>query len=411
LSAQTFDRPERGRVKATKHVLISGAGIAGPTLAFWLHHFGFRVTIVERWAGIRPGGHTVDVRGAAKEVLHRMSLNGQVRAACTGTRGLSYVTRNNRTVVSLRSDQFDGDGRIAEIEILRGDLAEVFHTATKDITEYLFDARIASVSQDATGIVVCLTTGAQRRFDLVIGADGLHSGVRALMFGPESEFLHHLGHYVAFFTVPNRIGLDRWALCYQEPGRRAGIRGGDPKRNAVGLLGFRSPKLDCDYNDLKAQKALLRERFTKMAWHTPWLLEQLDTAPDFFFDSCAQVEMTSWSRGRVALVGDAAYCPSPLSGQGTSLAIVGAYVLAGELAAARGDHTIAFPAYQSRLRDFVSINQKIGRDNAITQAPTSYAGIAWEYLTSSAKQHLSHLTHGPMRPVTGVEFPNYADPA
>src|SRR5262249_31837439 len=158
-----------------------------------------------------------------------------------------------------------------------------------------------------------------------------------------------LGHYLAFFTVPNQFGLSRWGLSYHEPNRRAGMRGDQPDRDALGMLGFRSPPLTYDHHDLEAQKALLQRHLAGMGWHAPWLLDQLDSTQELFFDSCTQIHMPSWSVGRIALVGDAAFCPSPLSGQGTSMAIVAAYVLAGELANANGDHTSAFTAYQHRL--------------------------------------------------------------
>ncbi|MDT7748402.1 MAG: hypothetical protein QOD96_2064, partial [Pseudonocardiales bacterium] len=283
-------------------ILISGGSIAGPALAHWLHRFGFRATIVERSPGLRPGGQAVDIRGVAKVVVRRMGLDAAVRAACTDTDGISVVTRNNRRVATMRSDLFDGDGLIAEIEILRGDLSEVFYEATKDNTEYLFGDRIESLSEDADGVSVRFASGLERRFDLVIGADGLHSGVRSLVFGPESDYIRHLGHYLSFFTVPNRLGLDRWALGYGEPGRTAGIRSIHENREAMGFLSFRAEQLAYDYRDVDAQRALVRSRFAGAAWEIPWLLTQMDSAPDFFFDSCSQIEMDSWSAGRVALL-------------------------------------------------------------------------------------------------------------
>jgi 2-polyprenyl-6-methoxyphenol hydroxylase-like FAD-dependent oxidoreductase len=392
-------------------ILISGGSIAGPALAHWLHRFGFRATIVERSPGPRPGGQAVDIRGIAKEVVRRMGLDAAVRAACTDTDGMSVVTRNNRRVATMRSDLFDGDGLIAEIEILRGDLSEVFHEATKDNTEYLFGDRIETLNEDADGVSVRFASGLERRFDLVIGADGLHSGVRSLVFGPESDYLRHLGHYLSFFTVPNRLGLDRWAVGYGEPGRNAGIRSIHDNRDAMAFLSFRAEQLDYDYRDVDAQRAFVRSRFAGGRWEIPWLLTQMDNAPDFFFDSCSQIEMDSWSAGRVALLGDAACCPSPLSGQGTSLAIVGAYVLAGELAAAGGDHVVAFAEYERRMRPFVAVNQKMGRNNAAVTSPNGRLGIVAQVVAAMVIPRLpfkSLLMRAMLRGVNAIELPDYA---
>jgi len=301
-------------------------------LAHWLNRFDIKASVVERAPELRAGGQAIDIRGVAKEVVRRMGLDSQVRSACTQTLGASTVTRNNWRIASTRSDEFDGDGYIAEIEMLRGDLSEVFYTATKDTTEYLFGDRIEDLHQHADGVTVRFAGGDERRFDVVVGADGLHSGVRALAFGPEARFVRHLGHYASFYTVPNAFGLDRWVLTYSEPGRMAGVRAIHDNADLMAFLSFRSGLLDYDHRDVNAQKAILRERFAGGRWRIPWLLQQLDAAPDFYFDAIAQVQLDRWSDGRVALLGDAAFCPSPFSGQGTSLAIVGAYVLAGELA-------------------------------------------------------------------------------
>jgi 2-polyprenyl-6-methoxyphenol hydroxylase-like FAD-dependent oxidoreductase len=394
------------------HILISGGSIAGPALAHWLHRFGFRTTIVERSPGLRPGGQAIDIRGVAKEVVRRMGLDRQIRDACTDTDGMSVVTRNNRRLATLRADLFDGDGLIAEIEILRGDLSEVFHTATKDNTEYLFGDRIEALDETADGVEVRFASGVARRFDLVIGADGLHSGVRALAFGPESDYVHHLGHYLSFFTVPNHLGLRRWAVGYGEPGRSAGIRSIHDNTEAMGFLSFRSEQLDYDFRDVDQQRAIVRERFAGAAWETPWLLDQMDRAPDFFFDSCGQVEMDTWSRGRVALLGDAASCPSPLSGQGTSLAIVGAYVLAGELAAAGGDHVVGFAEYERKMRGFVVTNQKMGRANAARSSPNSRFALNVQVLAAALLPYLpgrSMLVRPLLRAVNDIELPDYAE--
>jgi 2-polyprenyl-6-methoxyphenol hydroxylase-like FAD-dependent oxidoreductase len=392
-------------------VLISGASIAGPALAFWLHRFGADVTIVERAPELRPGGQAVDLRGVAKTAAWRMGLEAEIRAACTDTGGMSVVDRDNRVRAKMRADQFGGDGLIAEIEILRGDLSRVLYDATKDDTEYVFGDRITALDEQPDGVHVTFEKAAPRRFDVVIGADGLHSGVRALVFGDESKYLHHLGMYLSFWTVENHLGLENWALGYAEPGRSVGVRTIHDNSKLMAFVSFGSDRLDYDYRDVEAQKAILRDKAGGMAWETPKLLAQLDDAPDFYFDSCSQVKLDSWSRGRIGLFGDAAFCASPISGQGTGLAIVGAYVLAGELAAARGDHAAGFAAYERRMRDWVAVAQKFAAGNVRTTLPKSEFGIRLGMLAMRALPYLpgkSLLLRSMNKMVNGFDLPDYS---
>lgn len=394
-------------------VLIAGASIAGPALAHCLNRLGFRTTVVERSPVPRPGGQAVDVRGIAKDVLRRIDLDAEVRAACTETTGITYVTRRNRPIVTMSADMLDGDGFIAEIEILRGDLSEVLRKATAD-TEYLFGDHVTGLDQHPDGVDVRFAGGTRRRFDLVVGADGVHSAMRGLLFGPDAGTRRHLGHYLAFYTVPNHLGLDRRMVAYAEPGRGAAIRSIHDNRDAMVFFGFRSPPLTVDHRDTAAQRAILRERISGMAWEVPRLLEHLDAAPDFYFDSCTQIELERWSAGRVALLGDAAFCASPLSGQGTSLALVGAYVLAGELAAHPDDHATAFAAYERRLRPFVEANQEIGRTNARMTNPASRFGLGLQYAATLGMVHLpgsSFVMRRMMRGLNEIDLPEYPLPA
>jgi len=186
-------------------VLVAGASIAGPALAHWLRRRGAEVTVVERAPGLRPGGQAVDARGVAKEVIVRMGLDAQVRAARTDTAGAYTVDADGNVLETYRADDHGGDGYIAEIEILRGDLSRVLYDDTRDGVEYLFGDRIAELTQDADGVDVTFAGGDRRRFDLVIGADGLHSGLRAMVFGPHEQFVRHLGMVLAFYTVPNEF--------------------------------------------------------------------------------------------------------------------------------------------------------------------------------------------------------------
>ena len=232
---------------------------------------------------------------------------------------------------------------------------------------------IDAVEQTADGIEVAFRAGVARRFDLVVGADGLHSNVRDLVFGDEARFLRDLGMYLCVFSVPNYLDLDRTEMQYSEVGRVAAIWSTREARDAKATFGFASAGRDVDLRNRSEQQEVLRTVYAGIGWEVPRLLELMPDATNWYFDIAAQVAMESWSRDRVVLVGDAAYCASPMSGQGSSLALIGAYVLAGELAAASGDHRAAFSAYDRKLGPFVEINQQLGIQSAafMTQDPST----------------------------------------
>ena len=337
-----------------RQVLISGASVAGPALALWLHRYGFQPTIVERAPSLRPGGYAIDFRGASLRVLERMGLLSEVQRKQTRIGAITIVDRNNRKVASMPDGFTSG-----ELEILRGDLATIFHNATRETTEYIYDDSISAIEEGAGGVEVHFERGGRRRFDLVVGADGLHSKVRSLAFGKESDFVRYLGYYVSIFSIPNYLQLDHAGLYYGTLGKKVGIFSGGPSSEAKASFFFATEPLDYARRDSAQQKAILREHFRQEGWELPRLLEFLEEAPDFYFDSVSQVKMDRWSAGRTALVGDAAWCASPLSGMGTGMAVVGAYVLAGELAEAEGNHRVAFAKYESLMRDFVDKCQGI----------------------------------------------------
>jgi 2-polyprenyl-6-methoxyphenol hydroxylase-like FAD-dependent oxidoreductase len=355
-----------------RDILISGASVAGPTLAYWLRRYGFNLTVVERAPAPRPGGQAIDLRGAARDVADRMGILDDVRRAHVGTRGMSYVDSAGRPLASMPADLLgDSGGAIAEIEIMRGDLVRILHEATRDDVEYVFGDSVTAISQADDGVKVTFDRGEPRTFDLVVGADGLHSNVRGLTFGEESEFVRDLGAYVAVFTTANHLDLDGWELLYNEPGKTAGIHSTRHHTEARAFFFFASPPLAYDRRDLGQQRQLLADAFAGAAWEVPRLLEAMWEAPDFFFDSVSQVHMDRWSSGRAVLVGDAGYGPSPMSGVGTSLALVGAYVLAGELATAPDDHRTAFGRYEAELRGYVGQGQRLAKGNAIGLLPRS----------------------------------------
>jgi 2-polyprenyl-6-methoxyphenol hydroxylase-like FAD-dependent oxidoreductase len=384
-------------------VLVSGASIAGPALAHWLRRRGAEVTVVERAPGLRPGGQAVDARGVAREVIRRMGLDAAVRAARTVTAGAYYVDVDGNVLETFRADDDGGDGFISEIEILRGDLSQVLYDDTRDGVEYVFGDRIAELVQDADGVDVAFAGGARRRFELVVGADGLHSALRAMVFGPRERFVRHLGHVLSFYSVPNEFGLDRWLIDYQdrETGRSAGLRPIHDAAEAMAMFSFPAADLDVDFRDVAGQKRLLRERMAGLGWLTPRILAHLDDTPDFYLDQVAQVVMDRWSSGRVGLLGDAAFSSSPMSGQGTGLALVGAYVLAGELAAAGWDPATGFAGYEARMRPFVAANQEIGRLHAGSR---DVPGPDAEPSPAPEEWPMDLIE----RAINGIELPDYA---
>jgi 2-polyprenyl-6-methoxyphenol hydroxylase-like FAD-dependent oxidoreductase len=359
-----------------REILISGASVAGPALAWWLHHHGFRPTIVERAPSLREGGYKVDIRGTAVDVVRRMGLLEQVHAVATDMRGAGFVNKRGKQIATLDADTFgfrDGD----DTEILRGDLAKVLYEHTRDDVEYVFGDWITGLDQRADGVHVTFAHGAPRRFDLVVGADGLHSGVRALAFGPEERFLKRFDAYISIATVPNRFDLDRWELLHSAAaGKMVNVYSTARADDAKAAFWFTGTDLPYDRRDVEGQKKLVADQFAGLGWQIPELLESMREADDFYFDPVCQILMDRLSAGRVTLVGDAGYCPSPASGQGTSLALAGAYVLAGELAAAGGDFAVAFARYETEMRPYIGKNQALAKSALRGIIPQSRA-FAW----------------------------------
>jgi 2-polyprenyl-6-methoxyphenol hydroxylase-like FAD-dependent oxidoreductase len=393
-----------------KDILISGAGIAGPALAHWLSRAGYRPTIVERSPAPRPGGQTVDVRGAARTVVDRMGLLDAVRAIRVEERGVAYVDGRGWHRAEIPAEAFGGEGIVAEIEVLRGDLAELLYEATRETSEYLFDDAITAIEQDADGVTVRFRRSPERRFGLVVGADGLHSGVRALAFGPGERFVRPLGGLSAYFTVPNRYRLDGWFEMYTVPGATVALRPDRDPAHVKALLGIRTPDPAVDRRDPDAVRALLTETFTGAGWVADQVIADMRTSTDVFYEELAQVRMDSWSAGRVVLLGDAAWCPSPISGLGTSTALVGAYVLAGELVRAGGDHVAAFAEYERVLRPYIAESQQLPPGGADGFVPASRLMIALRMLTTRM------MTRWPVRNMVAkvftkaeaIDLPDYA---
>lgn len=341
-------------------VLISGASVAGPALAYWLNRYGFAVTVVERAPALRPGGQAVDFKGRThRTVLERMGILGDVEERRTGATDTVFVD-DRGTRLALMSGDFTG----GDVEILRGDLSEIVYRRTADHCEYLFGDSIAALGETADGVHVEFEHAPARTFDLVFGADGIHSRVRALTFGPERDFVKHLGYYYGV------AGASPWstkttgpreratAYAHNAPGRLA-ITGG-PKAQQMYM--FASAELDYARDDSATQRRILTEAYADVKWEVPRMLAELADFDDVYLDSISQVRMAGrYTKGRVALVGDSAY-GNTLGGFGTGLAVVGAYVIAGELALADGDHTVAFARYDEIMTRYAKIagNSNVG---------------------------------------------------
>jgi 2-polyprenyl-6-methoxyphenol hydroxylase-like FAD-dependent oxidoreductase len=316
--------------------------------------------VVERASGLRAGGQGVDVREQAIEVAERMGIMEQIRSLATDVSGMRFVNAAGRDVARIDTRAIQEKNATGEVEIMRGDLARIVYEATDRNVDYVFGDSIRTLEQSDDGVTATFEHAPTRRFDLVVGADGLHSTVRRLVFGPEDRFLRYMGHYAAFAETDPALGEDGWVTAYNEPGRLAAIYRSRNHAGAKAEVVFaRREPLRYDYKDLDAQRRLLDEAFAGMGWRTAELLAAARTDPDLYFDALAQVRMESWSAGRVTLVGDAGYCASPVSGAGARLAMVGAYRLAGELAIAL-DHRVAFPRYEQGHREQVAQAQRVG---------------------------------------------------
>ncbi len=336
-------------------VLVSGASIAGPTAASWLARAGFEVTVVERFAALRDEGQNIDVRGAAREVLRRMGLEEAALAAGTGEQGTVFLGEGGRELARFPASTDDTSGPTAQMEILRGRLGELLHDHSADAVRYVFDDQIAGLAQDPDGVDVTFASGQEQRFDLVVLAEGVNSRSRDLVFPAASRT--YLGMLIAYLTIPRQADdTDWWRWYVAGRGRGVNLRPDDvgTTRAALNLL---TDTRGIDDLPRDAQVALLRRAFTGAGWQTDRVLDALDDAP-MYLEDLAQVHLPSWSVGRIALVGDAAWCATPVSGVGTSLALAGAYTLAAALAGA-ADHRAGLAEYEARMRPFVDAGQSL----------------------------------------------------
>jgi 2-polyprenyl-6-methoxyphenol hydroxylase-like FAD-dependent oxidoreductase len=348
-------------------------------LAYWLNRYGFEATVVERAPRLRKaGGHAVDLFRPAMDISERMGVLPRIEAAATGMTRMTVLREGTAKPVTVDLTKIFSATSDRHVEIMRDDLSEIYHDATSGDVEYVFGDSITGIDEDT----VTFERGAPRRFDIVVGADGLHSNVRRLVFG--EGFETYIGAYLAVLTMPAEARLAAEYVVHVGPGRMAGLHSARHLDDARAVFLFRRDRpLDYHYRDVPRQKELLRAAFAGMHPTVDSYLAELDRAGAFYFDSITQLRMDTWSRGRVTLVGDAGYCPGPAVGGSTSLAVLGAYVLAGELAAAGGDHERAFAAYERELGDIVLRSRAFAMGAAKGLIPSSRAGV-WA-LTQGAR--------------------------
>lgn len=359
-----------------KTVLISGAGIAGPTLAYWLKAAGFVPTLVEQAPALRSGGYVIDFWGLGYDIAGRMGVAAAADRTGYHVRELRIVDAKGERVTGFGTGVFRELTGGRYVSLRRSELSRLLFETIEDQTEAVFGDEITGLHEHADGVQVTFRHAAERRFDLVIGADGLHSNVRGLVFGPQERFEKQLGYVVAAFEARGYRPRDEDVyLMYGEPGRMLGrftLRDDRTLFLLVFAVDTPSPSVP---TELPAQKAMLREKYADAKGECPRMLCELDRAQDFYVDRVSQIRMQRWSRGRVALVGDAAFCVSLLAGQGSALAMTAAYVLAGELARAGGGHEEAFGNYERTLRAYIEDKQRGAVRYAGAFAPKTKWGL------------------------------------
>ncbi|UKT64287.1 FAD-dependent monooxygenase [Pedobacter mucosus] len=342
-------------MKIKKKVLISGASIAGPTLGFWLAKYGYDVTIVERSESLRLGGQNLDIRGAGRAIAKMMGIEEQILAANTGEIGLQFVNGKNEVEAEFPAN--GSDSFTSEAEIIRGDLVNILYECTKENVKYLFGKFITSINQNSDKVDIKFSDNSNESFDLLIAADGVRSTTRKLIFGDEPK-LKFVGLYNAWFTIPKVERDTKWARWYTAPGSRVILLRPDNHGTIRASFSFLSNNESYLNQTNNEQKEVLKHKLLGAGWEEERLMNEIENNRDVYFDGISQVQAPRWFDGRAGMIGDAAYCPTPLTGMGTTLAIVGAYLLAGELS--RHDHhENAFLAYKKRMRPFVEKVQKL----------------------------------------------------
>lgn len=358
------------------HILISGAGIAGPALALLLNKNNIRTTIIERSSALRTAGQQIDVVGAGLELIKFLGVDDAIRSRTVTDNGIKFVDANDNPFASFPASSSTAS-LVREIEIMRGDMAGIFYEATKAQTEYIFDDRIDSLTESDKGITVTFKNSPSRTFDLVIAADGLSSRTREIAFGkPRETVLKPLNQWVAMFMIPHAPSDGTWSRVLNAPEGRIVLLRPDVKRNQTSVyVGRGTSDMSIAGKSVTEQKEQIKASFADLGWETPRVLEHMAEADNFYVQQVAQVKMERWTKGRVALLGDAGYCPAPVSGLGTTMALLGAYVLAGNIVTYEHDLAKALQQYEEDMRPFVESAQSLGPGIPAIATPQTAWGV------------------------------------
>ncbi len=335
-----------------KKVLVSGASIAGLSTAYWMNKLGYSVTVVERANEPRIGGAAVNVGGNALDIARRMGILEQLKANALTLEKWEFKNADDGTEGTIVLQNEDIPPSDIDIEVERKNLLDILMDALKNEVEFIFNDHVTALIEAKDVMHVTFKNGPQRTFDLVFGCDGTHSGIRKIWFGHEPGYAHFLKHYFSLTIVNKLLVEQNTAQMYNVPGKVIILNAYKNKTDIV--FGFFSEKeIPYDYWDADQQGSIILEQFSEQSWRTTELLEEVKQAKTAYFDKFCQIKMPSWTKGRVALVGDAGYCASPASGMGGSLAIIGAAAVADALEKHNGDFEAAFQEYNQNLRPFI----------------------------------------------------------
>lgn len=392
-----------------KKILVSGGSIAGLTLAYWLIRHGFEVTVMERSPELRLGGQNIDVKGPAWEIIKKMGLAEKIRAANTTEVGIRFVDTKDNILAAFPKE--NAISMTQEIEILRGDMVNILYEEVKDSATFIFGEQIKSIVEQEDGVEVKFNSGADEKYALVIIAEGIGSGTRHLVFGNEIKY-HYLGLYSAYLTMEKSHTDSRWARWCNAPGAIVFLLRPDNHGTTRTCIFFRSPERGYEKLPLAEQKALLLEKIKHVGWEAPRIAAAIQQTDDLYFERVSQIKAPHWHKGRVAMIGDAAYCATPIAGKGTDLAVTGAYILAGELARNKA-YKDAFNAYERLMRPYATRVQKLPPGVPRLAYPDSKLGLNILNLFFSlagskfARSVVKLFSSGKKQPKEEIQLPDY----